>query len=106
MVQEFTQLQREDFEKWLRSQPANFVVGYSNCGYNCPIQRFLTTEFAHIAEGFVVYEDGLYCRFLGENVLKWYLPVWAINFIQLVDGNNNDIPLTVEYCLSVLYCVV
>jgi hypothetical protein len=87
-----------DFESWLRSRPAETVVGQARDPLGDPLANFLTErEQRVVAVGY----DAV-C--VGSAIVP--LPDWARRYQRLLDRKPSQTPITARAALSLLWTVM
>jgi hypothetical protein len=82
-------LHRHKFERWLKAQPANHVVGRKrdNCG--CPLARY-HIDASGGSEVVISSDQNGYGYVIDRGTGDRKLPAWADAFAFLVDDEPNE----------------
>lgn len=89
----------DEFVNWLRSKPAEHVVGYAGHAEACPLAKWYESQLTFVRIGKYLSSYGvqhIHSGYVGR------LPEWAAQFVESVDTIYREQPVTAAQCLDLL----
>lgn len=100
-----TPLLRDDFQRWLETQEPRRPIGLRADCSHCPIREFIRSRIHDWYYRGKVRTDGETWTLTNWSCGTYPLPVWAKEFIRLVDEGTENTTVTARFCLHLLSLV-